>query len=162
MYSARAIFYYTLVVFFNLIYAARLFVVGASALPIARYKKISISKYITNHPLPFTCVDKSLSNKANSPGFHYAVLYAKILSDAAQKSYVPSIVHLICHLARALANTDTGPVGEHASGDVHRCQLLEKQLGRVWNVHLRNLGLVTARSALERLGVELAAQLLVH
>ena len=55
-----------------------------------------------------------------------------------------------------LADTDTRPIGEHASSDVHRRQLLEEQLGRVWDVHLRDLGLVSAWSALERLCVEFA------
>lgn len=58
--------------------------------------------------------------------------------------------------AEDLADTDTRPVGEHASSNVHRRQLLEEQLGRVWNVHLRDLGLVSAWSALKRLCVEFA------
>lgn len=52
-----------------------------------------------------------------------------------------------------LADTNTRPVGEHACGNVHGSQLLEEQLGRVWDVNLRDLGLVSTWSALERLRV---------
>lgn len=60
---------------------------------------------------------------------------------------LPTIVHL--------ADADTRSVGEHACGNVHRGQFLEEQLGGVRDVHLRDLGLVSAWSALEGLSVEL-------
>lgn len=68
-------------------------------------------------------------------------------------------LHVVLHFsskAEGLADTDTRPVGEHAGCNVHRRQLLEEQLGRVRDVHLRDLGLVSAWSALERLCVEFA------
>jgi hypothetical protein len=51
----------------------------------------------------------------------------------------------------ASADRHARPVGEHARRNVHRLQLLEQQLGRVRDVDLRNLGLVLAGAALERL-----------
>lgn len=36
--------------------------------------------------------------------------------------------------------------GDHAGSDVHGLELLEEQLGRVRDLHLRDLGLVAAMS----------------
>lgn len=54
----------------------------------------------------------------------------------------------------SLPDAHSRPVGEHSRGDVHRRQLLEEQLRRVWNVHLRDLCLVPAGPTLERLRVQ--------
>ena len=50
-----------------------------------------------------------------------------------------------------LTNRYAGPICKHARGNVHRLQLLEKQLGRIGDVDLRNPGLVSAGPAFERL-----------
>ena len=68
----------------------------------------------------------------------------------------PNITPILKPKVGGSADTDTRPIGEHASSDVHRRQLLDEQLGRVWDVHLRDLGLVSAWSALKRLCVEFA------
>lgn len=44
-----------------------------------------------------------------------------------------------------------GAVSKHAAGNVHGLQLLEQELGCVWDVNLSNLGLVLARPAFKRL-----------
>jgi hypothetical protein len=54
----------------------------------------------------------------------------------------------------SLPDAHPRPVGEHSRGDVHRRQLLEEQLRRVRNVHLRDLCLVPAGPTLERLRVQ--------
>jgi len=69
------------------------------------------------------------------------------------QSRLLTIVHRV--LEEGLADADAGAVGEHAGGNVHRGQLLEEQLGCVWDVNLRDLGLVSAWSALKGLGVQL-------
>ena len=53
-------------------------------------------------------------------------------------------------------NRNPRPVGEHARRDVHGRQLLEQQLGRVGNVHLRDARLVLAGPALEGLLAQVA------
>jgi hypothetical protein len=50
-----------------------------------------------------------------------------------------------------LSDGGTGSVGEHASSNVHRLELLEQELGCVWDMDLSNLCLVLARTALKRL-----------
>ena len=50
-----------------------------------------------------------------------------------------------------LSDSDSGSFRIHPCRNVHCCQLLEKQLGRIWHVDLRNLGLVLARPAFERI-----------
>jgi hypothetical protein len=55
-----------------------------------------------------------------------------------------------------LTNRYPRPVGEHARRNVHGRQLLEEQLGRVGDVHLRDARLVLAGSALEGLLAEVA------
>lgn len=42
-------------------------------------------------------------------------------------------------------------LSEHPGRNVHGCQLLEKQFRGIWDVDLRDSGLVLARSALETL-----------
>ena len=59
-------------------------------------------------------------------------------------------------ISLVLADRDAGPGREHARGNVHALQLLEQQLGRVWYVNLRDLGLVLARPAFKRLLREVA------
>jgi len=61
----------------------------------------------------------------------------------------------------ALADGDTGPVGEHAGGDIHGRKLLEEQFGGVRNVDLGDLRLVLAGPAFEGLLREVPAPLLV-
>lgn len=53
-----------------------------------------------------------------------------------------------------LSDRNARPVGEHARGNIHGRQLLEEQLGSVGNKHLRNSGLVLARSTLKALPAE--------
>lgn len=50
-----------------------------------------------------------------------------------------------------LTDGNTRPVREHPRGDVHGLQLLEEELRGVRDVHLRDLRLVLAGPALERL-----------
>jgi hypothetical protein len=54
------------------------------------------------------------------------------------------------------AHRNTRSLSEHSCGNVHGCQLLEEQFGRIWDVNLRDFGLVFARTALERPGVDFA------
>lgn len=56
-----------------------------------------------------------------------------------------------------LPERDAGSVGEHPRCNVHGCEFLEQQLGGVRDVDLRNLGLVLARTTLERLLGEIPA-----
>ena len=49
-----------------------------------------------------------------------------------------------------LSDCDARSLRVHPGSDVHGGQLLEEQLGRVRDVHLRNLGFVLARPAFER------------
>lgn len=71
------------------------------------------------------------------------------------------------HLSKApcsldsLADGHARPIREHARSDIHRLQLLEEQLGSVRHVNLRDLGLVLARTALERLLGEVPVMLSV-
>lgn len=60
-----------------------------------------------------------------------------------------------------LADRDTRPAGKHARGNTHRHELLEKQLGCVRHVYLRNLGLVLARPAFEGLLGEVPGKIIV-
>jgi hypothetical protein len=54
------------------------------------------------------------------------------------------------------ANRYPRSLREHSSCDIHCRQLLEEQLGCIWNMNLRDLGLVLARSTLEGLIGEFA------
>jgi hypothetical protein len=47
-------------------------------------------------------------------------------------------------VVRLVSDADTGPVREHAGGNVHTQQLLEQKLRCVRNLDLRDLGLVVA------------------
>lgn len=46
-----------------------------------------------------------------------------------------------------ISNAETGAVGEHAGGDVHGHELLEKKLGGVGNLDLTDTRLVVAGTA---------------
>ena len=61
----------------------------------------------------------------------------------------------------ALPNRNPGSFSEHSSRNVHGSKLLEEQLRSVWNVNLRDSGLVLARSALEALCREFSNDILV-
>ena len=50
------------------------------------------------------------------------------------------------------------PVGKHARRNVHRGQLLEQQLGRVWNVDLRDSVLIVAQSTFEEALLQFSAR----
>lgn len=57
-----------------------------------------------------------------------------------------------------LPDRDARPIREHPGGDVHGLELLEEELRGVRDVHLRDLRLVLARPALERLLGEVSAR----
>jgi hypothetical protein len=59
-------------------------------------------------------------------------------------------------LVANLADRDAGALGEHSGGDIHGREFLEEQLSRVWNMNLRDLGLVLAGTAFEGLGFDFA------
>lgn len=51
----------------------------------------------------------------------------------------------------SLSQRNARAIGKQSGRDVHSLKLLEKQLGCIGDVDLRNLGLVLARPTLERL-----------
>lgn len=59
---------------------------------------------------------------------------------------------------KSLSHRDAGSLRVHPGRDVHRSQLLEEQLGRIGNMHLRDPRLVLARSALERILFQIPAR----
>lgn len=66
------------------------------------------------------------------------------------------------HLAGLLVtDTQAGAVSEHASSDVHSKQFLEKELGRVGDMNLRDARLVVAGTTFVFALLELTARLLV-
>jgi len=87
----------------------------------------------------------SLSSK-RSAGPESPLLDQNVFSEETDMSPAPP--------ALALPHRDTTPLRIHAGGDVHTRQLLEKQLGRVRNMDLRNLRFVLARPALELILLE--------
>lgn len=54
----------------------------------------------------------------------------------------------------SLSDGDPRSLSVHPSRNVHRCQLLEEQLGCIRNVHLRDPRLVLARPAFKRILLE--------
>lgn len=60
------------------------------------------------------------------------------------------------------SDADTTTLGVHARCHVHGCELLEHELGGVWDDDLCDLGLVLARSALELVLLERAVNALVN
>ena len=60
------------------------------------------------------------------------------------------------------SDADTTALGVHACGHIHGCELLEHELGSVWDDDLCDLGLVLARSALELVLLERAVNALAN
>ena len=57
----------------------------------------------------------------------------------------------------ALSDCHARSLCVHPCCNVHGCEFLEKELGRVWDVHLGDLGLVLAGATLERVLLEVPA-----
>jgi hypothetical protein len=60
------------------------------------------------------------------------------------------------------SDADTTALGVHAGGHIHGCELLEHELGGVWDDDLCDLGLVLARSALKLVLLERAINALAN
>lgn len=84
--------------------------------------------------------------------------YAKIFSPPPP--YLLFSLYILISFLHSLtihsADWNTRSLGEHSGSNIHRCQLLEEQLGSIRNMDLWDLRLILAGSALERLGGEFA------
>lgn len=99
-----------------------------------------------------SCSPKTKNKKQESRKDVRESTYCDPCDDDDDRPHFPanSLLFLSVFL-RVLPDRRARPVSEHSGGNVHRLELLEQELGRIRDVNLRNLGLVLAWPALERL-----------
>lgn len=118
--------------------------IGATTCPRIHFGHRVISTHLSCSPKRKTKSKKAEKTSANR-------LVVTPMTMMIGRICRPIVFYFYSFFVLVLPDRRAGPVSEHPGCNVHRLELLEQELGRIRDVDLRNLGLVLAWPALERL-----------